>query len=223
MKTILLEKNCLKCNNFFVANYETRKFCDINCRNQFYVGVNNPFYGKKHTEEAKKKISAVVFTEERRQKLRELMLGKKLRLGYKASEESKEKNRLAHLGIPSWNKGGKLSPVHCEKLSISHMGKTGEKSSNWKGGFNFNFIRLQRKRVNGGFHTFVEWNILKAQYNWTCPCCKKMEPEITLVRDHVVALSKGGSDNIENIQPLCRSCNAKKHTKFIRYEVSLKV
>ncbi len=77
--------------------------------------------------------------------------------------------------------------------------------------------RKVRLRNNGGFHSKYEWENLKAQYNWTCPSCKIGEPEIKLTKDHIISILNGGSDNIENIQPLCRSCNSKKNSKNIRY------
>lgn len=77
--------------------------------------------------------------------------------------------------------------------------------------------RYAREKGAEGFHTFGEWETLKAQYNWTCPACQIREPEIKLTIDHIIPLTKGGSDNIENIQPLCKSCNSRKNTKIIQY------
>lgn len=103
----------------------------------------------------------------------------------------------------------------------------GEKNPNWKGGIHFikrsqgiyNSQRRARKRNSIGSYSLKEWENLKAQYNWTCPCCKKQEPEIKLGADHIIPLSKGGSDNIENIQPLCKPCNSRKSNKIIpKYE-----
>jgi len=100
-------------------------------------------------------------------------------------------------------------------------GKKGEQAPNWQGGVTpyYKIMRANKLKEAGGSHSFKEWETLKAQYNWTCPCCKKQEPEIKLTKDHIISVNKGGSDNIENIQPLCVSCNSKKSIKTIRYEL----
>jgi 5-methylcytosine-specific restriction endonuclease McrA len=41
-----------------------------------------------------------------------------------------------------------------------------------------------------------------------------------LEQDHVIPLSRGGLHVIENLQPLCRSCNARKHTQATDYRLS---
>jgi len=82
--------------------------------------------------------------------------------------------------------------------------------------YHYHKIYQWRKKSSGHF-TLGEWELLKKQYNYTCPACGKKEPEIKLEIDHIIPLSKGGSNWIENIQPLCRSCNAKKHTNYLKY------
>lgn len=79
--------------------------------------------------------------------------------------------------------------------------------------------RVLRKKTNGGSHTFKEWLQLKEAYRFTCPCCGVKEPDIKLTIDHIEPISLGGTDDINNIQPLCIKCNMSKSVKTIKYEV----
>ena len=89
-----------------------------------------------------------------------------------------------------------------------------------------NFINLRRhtlKKNAKGSHTFQEWLDLKEKCNYICQICGLKEPFENqyfkyLTEDHKIPLTKGGTDYIENIQPLCQSCNAKKHNKIIKVE-----
>ena len=81
----------------------------------------------------------------------------------------------------------------------------------------FTNLRRARKLAAEGSHTDEEWQALKAFYDYKCLCCRKHEPEIRLTRDHVIPLTKGGTDSIDNVQPLCARCNSKKNNKHIDY------
>jgi len=170
---------------------------------EFKKGKTSCFAGRKHTDESKK-----------------LMREKKL--GTKASEQTKKK--MKESSSHYW-KGKKLSEETRKKMSDANK-KRNWKGSNhprWKGGLDKEKVLMKNRKIRvkkmgcSGYHTLSDWETLKAQYDWTCPCCKKREPLIKLQEDHVIPLSKGGSDNIENIQPLCPSCNNHKHTKIIKY------
>ena len=123
--------------------------------------------------------------------------GHKTNIGIKHSKSWNEKVGLG-------NKGKIISEEQKEKLRKY----TGKLHWNWQGGISNDLSHYSRKRraskiIAGGNHTLTDWETLKAQYNWTCPFFKK---------------KKRGSNNIENIQPLCGSCNSKKYTKIIKYE-----
>ncbi len=76
------------------------------------------------------------------------------------------------------------------------------------------------KKGNGGTFTAEEWQEQKKYYKHTCLRCGRQEPEISLTVDHVIPLSKGGHNSIENIQPLCLSCNVAKHIKSTDYRLT---
>lgn len=75
-------------------------------------------------------------------------------------------------------------------------------------------IQNSKRKGAIGSHTMKEWKDLKARHNFTCLHCGRKEPEIKLTRDHILAISKGGTNFIDNIQPLCLSCNCSKGNRL---------
>ena len=50
--------------------------------------------------------------------------------------------------------------------------------------------------------------------NYQCQSCGKTNEQTELNIDHIIPLAKGGSNDISNLQTLCRSCNQKKKHHF---------
>lgn len=75
--------------------------------------------------------------------------------------------------------------------------------------------RRARKLGNGGGYTAAEWEELCDSYGNMCLACKA--EGIPLTVDHIIPLSKGGPNDISNLQPLCGSCNTSKGIKIIDY------
>lgn len=72
-------------------------------------------------------------------------------------------------------------------------------------------------KYQGGSFTEQEWLDLCARYGDLCLCCKEQK---LLTVDHVQPLSKGGLNTIDNIQPLCGSCNSRKRDRYIDYRTA---
>ena len=135
-------------------------------------------------------------------------------LDKKHSKESNEKRSEAL-------KDKQKTEEHARKIGIGH---SKEKCTFWKGGITDKkrktFLEARRrakKKESLGGHSQEEWENLKKEYGYKCLWCGRNETEIKLTQDHILPLSKGGTDNIDNIQPLCSVCNSRKKDKYINF------
>lgn len=70
--------------------------------------------------------------------------------------------------------------------------------------------RARIKEADGKFTT-QEWNDLRNDYGHRCAYCNR--PMDRLTADHIIPLTRGGTNGIENIVPACHSCNSSKNAK----------
>lgn len=63
--------------------------------------------------------------------------------------------------------------------------------------------------------TTIEWEHIKAQYQYKCAYCDKVPTLLT--QDHVIPLSKGGLHTASNIVPACAHCNLVKGNRDVEY------
>jgi 5-methylcytosine-specific restriction endonuclease McrA len=77
----------------------------------------------------------------------------------------------------------------------------------------------RRKRmaeaVAKGTHDNQEWAAILRFYGHKCLCCQRRHG---ITKDHVIQVSKGGSDGADNLQPLCKSCNCAKQDVDYRWD-----
>ncbi len=67
--------------------------------------------------------------------------------------------------------------------------------------------RMKAARLKGR-HSKEQWERLKKEFNHLCVRCGF--GKMSLDKDHIIPVYQGGSDAIENIQPMCAWCNASK-------------
>ena len=77
--------------------------------------------------------------------------------------------------------------------------------------------RARKNNIEGDHFTDAQFKKLCNYYGNKCLCCGKTGVKLTA--DHVIplVLQVPHSDEITNIQPLCKPCNSRKGTKTIDY------
>lgn len=58
---------------------------------------------------------------------------------------------------------------------------------------------------------------------YRCVECKKLFTKDKITVDHIIPLRKGGTDNLWNLQPMCRSCNSSKRERQTTKETLISV
>ncbi len=92
-----------------------------------------------------------------------------------------------------------------------------KKQEEWRGKSSYGGVRSAnlKKARKKGTHTDAQWKKLLKKANGVCPRCgEKME---RFDKDHVIPIYQGGSDGIENLQPLCARCNSQKGPENVDY------
>lgn len=83
-----------------------------------------------------------------------------------------------------------------------------------------NASRRKRLIENGGSLTELEKSKLFDRYGNKCVACGATE---TLEADHIVPVSRGGSSDQANRQPLCKACNLRKGNRTVDYRPFVRI
>lgn len=108
--------------------------------------------------------------------------------------------------------GGKISSMSVQRRLITRGDKSAKarNSANAKWGNQSDNAKTRSERLSEarkkGTHTKQEWHEMRDFFG---ECVKCSSPE-DIVKDHIIPIYQGGSDGIDNIQPLCRKCNTAK-------------
>ncbi len=206
---------CKDCNKREINLSRSNRCCDVCLDKRNYRQKD---YYKNNTEKEKKR--SAILGKIRTSKLR--LLGLCLSCGKFPTEypshtlckQCKSKNKTYKKGYYNKNKkkiqeSQKRSMAKKPEAYKALKHKTYENNKDsW---YRWGRERRDRKLKAEGSYTSDEWNKLLLSYDNKCLRCGSSE---RIEADHIIPLSKGGTDYITNIQPLCRTCNASKGTRI---------
>ncbi len=145
---------------------------------------------------------------------------KKAETDRKWAEQNKDKTKANHARWRSKPENAAKVAENSRRWRLDNPEKSKEQETRWRQeNPEMSIAKTHRRRANirgsESRYTAQEWRNLVKKYNNKCLCCGRSDVKLTV--DHVIPLSKGGRNDISNIQPLCLSCNDKKGTKKTDY------
>lgn len=107
-------------------------------------------------------------------------------------------------------KSGDAAQLARKRYNDSALGRAAQ--ARWR------YNRVNRDVVSKNTLTLYEWEAILKSQDYRCNICHHSfvpdDLKKRAERDHVIPLMHGGALTKENVQALCRSCNARKSTHY---------
>jgi 5-methylcytosine-specific restriction endonuclease McrA len=177
--------SCQQCGATCIAKNKRKRFCSEKCANAAYYSKNI------------EKLRAVLLANYHRDRERRLPL---MRAYYREHAEEIKQAAMA------WMRNHPERMVEINRRAKQRYRKTA------KGKMAMRSDRIKRKYREVGRIDSRAWQRKMRRLEGKCQLCGTTD-NITV--DHILPLKKGGTNHIDNLQPLCRTCNLKKHVKVL--------
>ena len=204
---ILTQKKCSKCKSVkYLSGFGKNKNCKdgLNVWCKECANRHSNEYRKKNPEKTKKVCQA----------WRENNPEKKKAYALKWYSENKDRQFQTHK-VYYENNADKIrayarerhhaNPEYLRNKQREHIERTRQYCRNYRA----------LKKTHGGKITEKEWRHILEKHGYKCLRCGRTDVKLTM--DHVVPVSLGGAHSIDNVQPLCGSCNSSKQAQHIDY------
>jgi len=112
--------------------------------------------------------------------------------------------------------------VTCKEWEVKHPGHAAMRCSKWRrtpSGITYVRRAARKRRAERRTRCFLDMKAFDAkceQLGWRCQICGKELTRETATVDHIVPCKYGGTNEIDNLQPLCMKCNCKKGAKSMK-------
>lgn len=198
---------CYICQKEFVSKHFNQKLCSVECKKEATKQVKKRY---KQTEKGRKSYDRWCKNPTKKE------IDKKYQQTEKAKIKARYRSKLFRQKNPEYTKRQAeierkrerwLRPENRKKNNIAtrKYGKT--EKGRWK----HKVYKYKLRHNESGIIDKVLWEKKLKDLEGKCQKCGKIEG-ITI--DHIKPLSKGGTNHIDNLQPLCRSCNCKKSNRY---------